>query len=75
MRKRQDSEQLSTDEEDSDTDDGVDYEYDDNTAATSLLSHDSAGKPSSSGQQNGICSENTRPVEGMANDNRGPRFR
>ena len=67
MRKlrRGSEEHLSTDEE-SDTDYSVDYDYDN----TSLL-HDTL--PSST-QRNGVCAENSRPVDGLANDVKGPCF-
>jgi len=69
VRKRRDSEQMSTDEE-SDTDDDVDDESDDNMAADG-----DALKPTSSKQRNGVCAENNGPVDGLPNDVKGPRFR
>jgi len=64
-KRRRSEEQLSTDE-DSDTDYSVEDEYD-NMASDSP-------RPASSGQQNGVCSENNRPVDGLANDVKGPCF-
>jgi len=64
---------MSTDE-DSDTDDGVDYEGDENMAATALPPHDGSVKPKSIERQNGVCPENSRPVDGLANDVKGPHF-
>lgn len=71
MRKRRGSDQMSTDE-DSDSDFDVDDECDDNTA---VLSHDDSVKRAASGQQNGVCADNDRPVDGLANDIKGPQFR
>jgi len=65
-RRRGSEEQLSTDE-DSDTDYSVDYECD-NTALPLL------NDASASTQQNGVCSENSRPVDGLANDVKAPCF-
>ena len=71
MRKRRDSELMSTDE-DSDTDDDVDDESDDIVAATA---DEDSLQPTSSKQRNGVCSENNGPVDGLPNDIKGPRFR
>jgi len=61
---------LSSDdeEEDSDTDFGLDYEYDENS---SLLSHDDPFRPTSSHQHNGGYSDVGRRADGLANDVKG----
>jgi len=72
VRKRRGSEdeRVSTDD-DSDTDYSVDYECD--STSVPLLSDDSL-RPASSEQRNGVCSENNGPVDGLANDVKGPCF-
>jgi len=71
-KRRRGSEELhsSTDEEDSDTDYSIDYDVD-NTASTDDLTGPAS---SSSQQQNGVCTESSRPADGLANNVKGPCF-